>query len=163
MSDSFTNETNTEVQYGSLKTLTVLTFIGCALGYVFGIWGYFNADKQVTDFEKGMNNPDLPEFAKKFMTAEAFERVKLLAANKLPILILGLIATSLCLVGAMQMRKLKAQGYYLWLIGEILPFIATAIFVDVASIYTGFAIIGPIIVLVFVILYTMQRKYLINK
>lgn len=163
MTDSFTNDTNTEVKYGSLKTLTVLTFIGSGLGYIFGIWGYFGAEKNVADFEKNMNNPDLPDFAKKMMTPEAFERLKLIAANKLPILILGLVATTLCLMGAMQMRKLKAQGYYLWLIGEILPFITSIIFIDLASIYTGFAIIGPIIVLVFVILYTMQRKYLINK
>ena len=163
MSDTFENETNTEVKYGSLKTLTVLTYIGSALGYIFGCWGYFGADKQVADFEKNMNNPDMPDFAKKMMTPEAYENVKLLAANKLPIFILGLVATTLCLVGAMQMRKLKAQGYYLWLIGELLPFITTIIFINAAAIYSGFAIISPIIVLVFVILYTLQRKYLINK
>jgi len=163
MSDSFTNETNTEVQYGSLKTLTVLTFVGCGLGYIFPIWGFLKADKNVTDIETAMSQPDLPDFAKKFLTPEALENAKLMASNKLPILICYLIATTLCLVGAIQMRKLKQQGYYLWLIGEIFPLIAMAVFINIASIYSGFAIITPIFIVLFIILYTLQRKYLINK
>jgi hypothetical protein len=163
MSTTFTEENNMEVEYGSLKTLTVLTFIGSALGYIFSIWGYLKADKNVTDMETAMNQPNLPDFAKKFLTPEALENARLMAANKLPLLLCNLIATTLCLVGAIQMRKLKQQGYYLWLIGEIFPLIVIAVFVNVASLYSGFAIMTPIFILVFIILYTTQRKYLINK
>jgi hypothetical protein len=35
--------------------------------------------------------------------------------NKLPVLILGLTGVVLCLAGALQMSKLRMQGYYLWL------------------------------------------------
>ena len=163
MSDTFENETNTEIKYGSLKTLTVLTFIGCGLGYLSSCWSFFKAESSVAEMEKNMGNPDMPEFAKKFMTAEALENLKLMAANKWPIFVLGLIGITLCLIGAIQMRKLKAQGYYLWLIGEILPFISALIFLNASALFSGFNIIGPIILLVFVVLYTMQRKYLINK
>ncbi len=163
MSDTFENETNTEVKYGSLKTLTVLTFIGCGIAYLGSCWAFFGAEKSVADMEKAMNTPNVPDFAKQFLTPEALERARMALANKYPILILSLVATTLCLVGAMQMRKLKSSGYFLWLIGETLPFITSLIFLDVASIYKGFAIIGPILYLVFVILYSMQRKYLINK
>ena len=64
----------------------------------------------------------------------------------------------------MQMRKLKQQGYYLWLIGEILPVIGSVLFLGAAAFAGGFMvyIIYGILVL-FIILYTMQRKYLINK
>ncbi|MDE3234815.1 MAG: hypothetical protein KGO81_02595 [Bacteroidota bacterium] len=163
MTDSFNNEQQMDQDYGSLKTLTVFTFVGCALGYIGGFWSFFKADKGVADMETAMSRTDLPDMAKKFLTPEALERAKLAAENKLPILVIGLVATTLCLVGAIQMRKLKAQGYYLWLIGEILPFIGTAMFINVATIYSGFSLIGVAIVLLFIILYTVQRKYLVNK
>ena len=44
MSDAFTDET-TGPEYGSLKTLTVLTFIGSAFGVIGGGWQFFQADK----------------------------------------------------------------------------------------------------------------------
>ena len=163
MSDAFTDET-TGPEYGSLKTLTVLTFIGSAIGFCGGIWQFIHAEKGVADMEAAMNNPDLPDFAKKMMTPEALEAAKLQAANKLPLLIIGLLGVILCTVGAMQMRKLKQQGYYLWLIGEILPVIGSVLFLGAAAFSGGFMvyIIYGILVL-FIILYTLQRKYLINK
>ena len=90
MSDAFTDET-TGPEYGSLKTLTVLTFIGSAIGFCGGIWQFIHAEKGVADMEAAMNNPDLPDFAKKMMTPEALEAAKLQAANKLPLLIIGLL------------------------------------------------------------------------
>jgi hypothetical protein len=158
-----TEEIIPDEKYGSLKTLTVLTFIGCALGYIFGIYGFINAENTVTKIEEGLNNPNLPDMAKKFVNPEALESAQLMASNKLPILVLGLIGTTLCLIGALQMRKLKVEGYFLWLIGEILPFISAIIFINAASIYKGFAVIGILIALVFIILYTVNKKYLTRK
>jgi len=163
MTDLTSNEMETENKYGSIKVLTSLTFIGSGIGYIFGILGFINADKSVTDMETAMNNPDLPDLAKKMMTPEALENVRLMATNKLPILILGLVGTTLCLAGAIQMRKLKMQGYYLWLIGEILPVIGTLIFIGI-GVFSGMTGIFSIAIMVlFIILYTSQRKYLINK
>lgn len=147
----------------SLNVLTILTFIGCSLGFIFGIYGYIHADKSVIDIQTGMNNPDLPSFAKNFMNQDALDSARLMAANKLPLLILGLVATSLCLFGAIQMRQRKMNGYYLWLTGELLPFISALIFLNAASLYKGYAIIGIVITIIFIALYTLQRKYLINK
>ncbi|OIR00146.1 hypothetical protein GALL_177920 [mine drainage metagenome] len=161
---AFSDEPNAAPEYGSLKTLTVLTFIGSALGFIGGIYQFINAEKGVENMEKAMANPDTPEFAKKMMTPEALEAARIGAANKLPILILGLIGVVLCTVGAMQMRKLKQQGYYLWLIGEVIPIIGSLLFLGSAAFAGGFMtyiIYG--IILLFIILYTMQRKYLINK
>ena len=145
-----------------LNVLTILTFIGCAIGYFFGIFGYLNADKSVNDIQAGMNNPDTPSFAKNFMTPEALENARIMASNKLPLLILGLVATSLCLYGAIEMRKRKMNGYYLWLTGEVLPLISALIFINAASLYKGLAVIGLIITALFIVLYSMQRKYLTN-
>ncbi len=161
---AFTDEPNSEPQFGSLKTLTVLTFIGSALGLIGGIYQFFNAESGVTKMEQAMANPDLPDFAKKMMTPEALEQARIAAANKLPILILGLIGVVLCTVGAMQMRKLKMQGYYLWLIGEIFPVIAGFLFLGKYAFLPNmstYIVYG--LLLLFVVLYTLQRKYLINK
>ena len=151
----------------SLNTLTILTFIGSGLLSILGgFWQYARADKGVEDLEKAMNSPDfdkMPDFAKKMMTPEALEAAKQAAANKMPILILTLLGGVLCIVGAAQMRKLKMQGYYIWLMGEIVPAICMIFFVGKAA-YSGWGpMIGWAIALLFIILYTMQRKYLVNK
>lgn len=146
----------------SLNILTILTFIACAFGYIFGVFGYINADKSVSDIQAGMNNPNIPSFFKPMMTPEALESARIMAANRLPLLILGLVATSLCLFGAIQMRQRKMNGYYLWLTGEILPYISALIFINTAYLYKGMALVGLIITAIFILLYTLQRKYLTN-
>lgn len=163
MADLITGEPETKKLPGNLNALTILTFIGCGFAFLIGIWQFINAEKGVTDMEKAMANPDLPDFAKRMMTPEALENARLMAANKLPMLLLGLIGVGLCLFGAMQMRKLKLQGYYLWLIGEILPVIGTLIFIGTGAFKGWAAAVGYVFFFVFIILYTMQRKYLINK
>ena len=83
------------------------------------------------------------------------------ATNKLPILVVTLIGAILCILGAIDMRKLKMQGYYMWLIGELFPVIATVILLGMASISGWTAYFGYAFLLLFIILYTTQRKYLI--
>ena len=41
---------------GSLNVLTILTFIGCALGFCLGIWKYFRAEKGYKDLVKAQDN-----------------------------------------------------------------------------------------------------------
>jgi hypothetical protein len=61
------------------------------------------------------------------------------------------------------MRKLKKDGFWIYTAGEILPLIGNFILLGTAQ-YTGVGsvIIGVAIPLVFIILYAMQRKYLVN-
>jgi hypothetical protein len=68
---------------------------------------------------------------------------------------------ALCVFGAIQMRQLKKQGYFLYLIGELLPLVAVFLFMGIGAL-KGFGAITLVIPLVFIILYTMQRKHLIN-
>jgi len=92
------------------------------------------------------------------------------ADNRSLLLISGLVFTTLCLISAFQMRKLKKLGYYLYLIGEIAPIVVSAgLFGGLSggssnSAMTIFGvIIGIGIPVVFVILYSTQLKYLENK
>jgi hypothetical protein len=156
------NLETTEPKMGSIKTLTVLTFIGSGIFICLSLLGFINADKQVANLEAMRDNDKVPAFFKSMASPEAIENARIMAANKFPVLIISLISLILCIIGAMQMRKLKKQGYFLWLIGEILPYIGMAIFVNINSFTSGIGqIIGICVTLLFVILYTTQRKYLI--
>ena len=149
-----------------INVLTILTFIGSAIGFLLTVYNFLNAKSGVQKMEDAINSPDfekMPAFAKKMMSPEALELAKKGAENVIPLTLIGLVAIALCVVGALQMRKLKSQGYMLYLIGEILPLISSIIFLGVASL-TGFAgIVTICIALLFIILYTAQRKYLVNK
>ncbi|MBN8838163.1 MAG: hypothetical protein J0I09_12950 [Sphingobacteriia bacterium] len=151
----------------SLNVLTILTFIGSGLFNLAGaFWQFVRADKAVEDLDKALNSPDfdkLPDFAKKMITPEALEQARLAATNKLPILIVTIVGGVLCIIGAVQMRKLKMQGYYIWLMGEIVPAICTIVLLGKAAVSGFGALIGFAFMLLFIILYTLQRKYLTNK
>jgi hypothetical protein len=62
----------------------------------------------------------------------------------------------------MQMRKLKKSGYTLYVIGEIIPVILTPILLGFSLLGGISMAIGGIVAIVFVILYSTQRKYLIH-
>lgn len=145
-----------------LNVLTILTFIGCAIALISGCMEFVNADKRLAEMQDLMNSGKLdkmPDFMKGMINEQTIELLKLQVANKVPMIIIGLLSTGLCFVGALQMRKQKMQGYYLWLIGEILPLIGAAIFISFA-VFKGFGMIGLLFPLVFIILYTIHRKYL---
>ncbi|WP_153799488.1 hypothetical protein [Foetidibacter luteolus] len=148
---------------GSINVLTILTFIGSGITLLFSVFGFVRAEQGYKDMEKAINSDDfekMPSFLKNMMTPEMLEAAKKSFENRVPILILNLIAVGLCIYGAMEMRKLKAGGYWMWLAGELLPFITIILFSGMAYL-TGFnGYIGIGIALLFIILYSTQRKYL---
>ena len=151
---------------GGLNVLTILTFIGCAIGLLGSLWGYFTAKTTYEDRNKvleQMNSDKMPGWAKSMMgDPENFERMVTRGyENRLPILLLSLVAVALCFWGALQMRKLKKQGYLLYVVGELMPFLIQIIFIG-AFVLTGVgALVGVGIALLFILLYTTQRKHLI--
>jgi hypothetical protein len=148
---------------GILKVLTILTFIGCAIGLVGSIYNTINAKAGLDQLEKMQGSDQLekmPDFAKKMFSPEAVQLARTSYENRIPLLIIGLVGIGLCLVGAIQMRSLKKQGYYLWLLGELLPLAGSVIFIGTAFL-TGFiGIVSLVITGIFVILYSTTVKYL---
>ncbi|MBC7535865.1 MAG: hypothetical protein H7258_09240 [Ferruginibacter sp.] len=147
-----------------LKVLTILTIIGTILfSFIGGVWGYFSAqknyDKTKDLLDSGKMN-DAPGWAKGMISPEMLDLQQKALENKLPILILTLVAGALCLYGALEMRKRKKQGYIFWLIGELLPIAATVLFLGSGAVQ-GFGLFALFIPLVFIILYTVNRKELI--
>jgi hypothetical protein len=149
---------------GMLNFLTILTFIGCAIAYIGAIMGFFSAanyEKQLADMEEMQDKMGDNELASRMMEGSA-EMLQKTYDYRYILLLSGILFTTLCLVGALQMRKLKKSGYTLYLIGELAPIILTAALI-------GFSLTGGIMILIssffailFVILYTTQRKYLVN-
>ena len=101
---------------------------------------------------------EAPAWARKLAGPEVQEMMLQALNNKVPLLIIGLIAVALCFYGALQMRKLKKEGYMLWLVGEILPFIGSIIFIP--ALFNTMFIYFSIFPLLFIVLYTFQRKHL---
>lgn len=144
---------------GGLNVLTILTFIGCAWELYSNIKNSLGGRKALEELEKAQEQlAEAPGWAKKMAGPEVMEMMKQAIDNKMPLLIIGLVAVGLCFYGALQMRKLKKEGYYFWLIGEILPYISSAIFLP--ALFKTVFIYFSIFPLIFIILYTLQRKHL---
>jgi hypothetical protein len=61
----------------------------------------------------------------------------------------------------MQMRKLKKQGYTFYVIGQLLPYITTILFIGSKMFTSTMAMVFMGISILFIILYTVQRKHLV--
>jgi hypothetical protein len=164
--NEFENELNKKKLPTGINVLTILTFIGNGLGVFSAIWNYYKSEKSLADLEAMANKPDfnkMPDFVKKMASPEAIEMVQKMVANKLPVLIINIIGCTLCVYGAIEMRKLKISGFYTYLLGSILPFIAMFIIIG-ASFFNGFGVyFGIGITVLFILLYSFQVKYLTNK
>jgi hypothetical protein len=148
-----------------LNILTILTFIGSGIGFLSSIYSCINAKSTVDKMEETINSAayeTMPAFAKKFLSPEALEVARKSYENRIPILAISLIGIVLCVYGAIQMRKRKMQGYYTYLIGEIIPLLVMPIFLGMTALTGIPGIIAICITLLFVLLYTGQRKHLTN-
>ena len=146
----------------SLNVLTILTFIGCGISLLLMLLmpvinkfflemmnkarssGQELSAKQLEDMEKGKAIMELSQ------------------ANIVPLMIIGFIGILLCVVGAIWMRKRKKDGFWIYTGGELLPVIGNFIILGTAQFTGAMSIVfGVGIPVLFVILYAMQRKYLI--
>jgi len=105
---------------------------------------------------------DAPGFVKKLVNKDTLLQLESAMHNKIPILILGVFGAILCLACAIEMRKLKAHGYTFWLCGELLPILSTIIFVGINA-FAGLSLLGLFFPVLFIVLYSVYRKELVNK
>ena len=145
-----------------LNVLTILTFIGCALGAIFTL-----ATPWLMKFFLGIMNKaseagtDLTP--KQIADMEASKKViELTQANMTPLILIGAAGIVLCFVGALMMRKLKKDGFWIYVSGQVLPIIGSFALLGMAQ-FTGVTnYVMFLIPVVFIILYSMQRKYLVK-
>jgi hypothetical protein len=142
-----------------INVLTILTFIGSGIAFLGGLYTYFTAEKSYEMVKSGQFK-DLPSSAKKFMPAN-FEEIAMKGyENRLPIMVLGIVGAVLCIYGAMEMRKRKKQGFYVYVVGALLPLLSSALFMGVGATFGGFGLIGVAITALFIGLYAAQQKHL---
>lgn len=163
--DVFSSADFTKVKLpGSINVLTILTFIGSGIGFIGSLYAYFTADTTLKTMQETINShklDDAPAMLKNMMGPDVLPMYQKMADNKLPILIINLLGIALCVYGAMQMRKLKKQGFPLYVVGELLPFVASIGFIGVMA-FKGFGLLSLIVPIVFILLYAVNRKHLLN-
>lgn len=146
---------------GMINVVTILTFIGCAIALYFQYYGFAHAQETYDTVVASQDKLDqVPAMFKKMMGPDPIGVARRSLDNRTPILLLGLVATGLCIYGAIEMRKLKKIGFWIYSIGEILPILTTCIFVGTAAftpLILGFTLFFTAL---FIILYATQLKYL---
>ncbi|MBL7766060.1 MAG: hypothetical protein JNJ58_08210 [Chitinophagaceae bacterium] len=141
-----------------LNVLTILTYIGCAFGFLGGIYNYFTVCKSAEMIE----NMDMDASGKLGkMMASASELINKQCDNKLIIMIVTLLGAALCFYGAMQMRQMKKSGFMIYAVGELIVPIIFIVLLGSGAM-GGMMLVGMIVPIVFIALYASQRKYLVN-
>jgi hypothetical protein len=144
-----------------INVLSILTFIGSGLVILVQLY-YFTAAKKIYDASMaGQEKIDqAPAFVRSMQGSDPIGVIQRTYDNRVPIGLLNLVAAVLCIIGAMQMRKLKKTGFYIYLIGEVLPLLVTYIFIGAAALSGIGLLFSLLFTALFIILYATQIKYL---
>ncbi len=100
-----------------LKVLCILTFVGAGIGLLSGIYSLLMNERSLQVLEGMSNNP----FGG---TVDYTAYIEKMRKWGVLVAILNIVANGLCLGGALMMWKLKKSGFYMYVVGQIVPFIA---------------------------------------
>jgi hypothetical protein len=145
-----------------LNVLTILTFVACGIFFLLQLYSFANSKKIYDMAMASQQNIDrAPAFVRKMAGPDPIGQATRNYENRVPIFVLGVVCLALCTYGAIQMRKLKKLGFYVYCIGEIvLPLLTMAIFTG-TSVFSGLGFMfGILFYVLFVILYATQLKYM---
>ena len=147
---------------GFLKVLCILSFIGCGLGIIFSIVGFLAA--QTAGAMMGMAEGMAEGMAGTDMSAVPGMEDAMTAANMAMkyayvLLGVGIVGSILCLVGAIQMWKLKKSGFYIYVVGEMVPPILTVVLMGMNAM-GAMGVFGLIIPIAFTVMYALNLKHL---
>ena len=146
----------------NLNVLTILTFIWCAISLLITIAtpALFNWSKGMMD-KAASSGTDYSAQQLADMD-RARQIMDVTQQNMIPLMVIGFIGIVLCFVGALWMRKLRKDGYWLYVAGELLPVIGSIILLGKYEFADWKSYIGLAVPIVFIILYTAQKKYLVK-
>ncbi|GAB2834718.1 hypothetical protein [Ferruginibacter profundus] len=156
------DEHQNDVLPSGLNILTILTFIGCGLQILITAitpW-LLNFSKNMMDKAESsgqeLTAKQLEDFAK------AKEMIAMSEKNIIPVLVTSALGIILCFIGALWMRKLKKDGYWLYIAGQIIPIASGVFFMGKYQFADWKSYIGIAITAVFIALYSFQKKYLVK-
>lgn len=153
-----------------LKVLCILTWVACGLMFLSSLSGLFmqpSLEEQQNQIEKMRELS--PEAADKMEAALSSQSGSERTMNA----VLNLVSVLLSAYGAVMMWKLKKAGFYVYILGEVLPYLGFALggaaaMSAVAGMAGGMgsAILGGAIAfmvildVVFIVLYALNLKYM---
>lgn len=135
-----------------LNVLTILTFIGSGLGVIMAFLMPLMC--KVLDMEEVVDK----------MKPSEIENIEKMCTNMTTLVILTILGSVLCLVGAFMMRKLKQTGLIIYIAGHIVPMIGSIALIGIAASFpdTKTVALSLVIPVVFIGLYLSQKKHLVN-
>ena len=144
----------------TLNVLTILTFIGCATALFGSIRNFFTIQSTYEKLLQHQGDLNQTTGLVKAFTDSALEMTRKSVEHRTPILIISLVGMALCLLGALWMRKLQKTGFYVYLIGELLPVVIGVFLLGMGSL--GGVLIVPALLVpaVFIVLYATQVKFM---
>ncbi len=145
-----------------LNVLTILTIVGSAVALIVSIYNYFTVCKSAEDLTSKLEDLDLGNGAMAKMMQSSLEIANKNCENKLTILLVTIVGSLLCLFGALLMRKLKKQGFLIYTAGELITPLTTIVILGLGSMMGMLILTELIVPIVFIILYGLQRKHLVN-
>jgi hypothetical protein len=145
----------------AINVLTILTFIGCAIQLLF----VFLTKWLMSFAVKVANDPSLMEKMSEKERAQIMDSQKmydLYTQYQIPLVVASLLGIALCFWGALQMRKMKKQGFYLYVVGEFAPLIVSGLLLGFAANLSSIPaiLISFVIPVVFTVLYALQLKHM---
>jgi len=143
-----------------LNVLTILTFVGCGVLLIWTLcWPMFN--KFMLNFMDKAKSSGTELSAKQLEDMQkSIAVIEITQANIVPLTILSLVGVALCLMGAIWMRKLKKDGYWIYVAGQVVPIIAGFLIMGTYQFSDWKSYVGLAITALFILMYTTQRKYL---
>lgn len=147
-----------------LNTLSILTIIGSIISILQTIYTFLSIEKSYVQMQKMFDSGklnDSPDFVKNLVNKDTLLQLEKAVEFKIPIMILALVGAILCLIGAIEMRKLKAHGYTFWLCGELLPILSAIIFVGINA-FASLSLLALFFPILFIVLYSVYRKELVR-
>lgn len=144
-----------------LNVLTILTYVGSALQLIGALFTYFTIAASYKMYENMSDNPAAADNPMAGLMSAASETMKKQYENRTVIMLIAVVGAIACFYGAMQMRKRKAMGYNIYVAGELIYPVVNMILLGFGGL-GAFGIIGFIFPILFIVLYTLQKKYLTN-
>lgn len=145
-----------------LSVLCVLGFIGSVVGIVQNAIGIFRADEEVSQIQSGTEKTQLKNIfsSNKSVVAAPMNIGNLTTDNFQKFSIGGIVAALLCLIGVVLMWLLKKSGFYSFTLGTFFNLITHFLLFGDNIGAMGLSLIGALIGLIFVILYSPFLKYM---
>ena len=144
-----------------LSTLTTLTFVGCGLFLILTLALGFGAPFFLKLMEKLIANPTPELTPSKIADLEKSRAMfENLTANLIPFIVSSIVGIGLRIAGAVQMRKLKKDGFWMYVAGHIIPFVASLALLGFEQTKQWGFYLGIVLAGLFIFLYSRERKLL---